>query len=428
MTLLRVLSKHKVLSMLVCWQALSCCHALENGQALTPPMGWLSWERFRCNTDCRAAPDDCISENLIKSMADRLAEDGFAKAGYNVVGIDDCWLAKERDERGRLQPDATRFPSGMKALANYIHDRGLQFGIYGDIGSKTCGGFPGMAGSLQLDAETYAEWGVDYLKVDGCYADPKQYAEQYPLLGKFLNQTGRAITYSCSWPAYLPDPTQTAFQVPYDELKQYCNLWRNWNDIQDSWDSLASILVHWAQASQMSKGFQQVVGPGAWNDPDMIIIGNKGLKGGQNQVQFGMWAVFAAPLLMSNDLRRLRKADRMLLLDPTLIEINQDPLGIQGELVECPGGCDRVQLWYRKLQRGRRALAFLNVSLEEVRERQCITWKGLGWAADTEARVVDVFSAGGSLKAVGRFCIDSLQPTSLAMYVAQPESIAAAES
>ncbi|KAL2309143.1 hypothetical protein Nmel_005326, partial [Mimus melanotis] len=152
--------------------------ALENGLARTPPMGWMSWERFRCNVDCQADPRNCISEQLFFEMADRLAEDGWRELGYEYINIDDCWSAKQRDAAGQLAPDPKRFPSGIKALADYVHARGLKLGIYGDLGVFTCGGYPGtMLEHVKQDAQTFAAWGVDMLKLDGCYSSAEEQAK-----------------------------------------------------------------------------------------------------------------------------------------------------------------------------------------------------------------------------------------------------------
>ncbi|ESN90211.1 hypothetical protein HELRODRAFT_182708 [Helobdella robusta] len=151
--------------------------ALDNGLTRTPPMGWLSWERFRCNVDCKNDPNNCISEKLFMDMADKMASGGYKKAGYEYVIIDDCWSEKKRDQNGRLQADKNRFPSGIKKLADYIHSKGLKFGIYGDFGTLTCGGYPGSIYYLEADANTFAEWGVDYFKMDGCYAEIEQFDE-----------------------------------------------------------------------------------------------------------------------------------------------------------------------------------------------------------------------------------------------------------
>ena len=183
---------------LICW-------ALENGLARTPPMGWMSWTAFYCETDCAKHPRACINEQLYMDMADRLAEDGYRDAGYNRVHVDDCWMEFSRDAQGILVANQSRFPTGIKGLAKYMHDRNLGFAIYEDYGTLTCGGYPGSLGYLRTDAETFAAWDVDYLKLDGCYVDEDLMPIGYPQMERELNRTGRPIVYSCSWPAYLID-------------------------------------------------------------------------------------------------------------------------------------------------------------------------------------------------------------------------------
>uniref|UniRef100_A0A674ED32 Alpha-galactosidase n=1 Tax=Salmo trutta TaxID=8032 RepID=A0A674ED32_SALTR len=227
----------------------------------TPPMGWMSWERFHCNIDCENDPKNCISENLFRGMADRLAEDGWKEMGYDHVMIDDCWSSMLRDKDGRLQPDPQRFPGGIAKLARYLHNRGLKLGIYGDLGTHTCGGYPGTTlDKIETDAQMFASWGVDFLKLDGCYSNEEEQQKGYPLMSKALNATGRPIGYSCSWPAYrgglLPS-------VNYTLLGEICNLWRNYDDIQDSWDSVQEI-TDWFFDNQ------EILQPGRWNDPDMV--------------------------------------------------------------------------------------------------------------------------------------------------------------
>uniref|UniRef100_A0A668SV50 Alpha-galactosidase n=1 Tax=Oreochromis aureus TaxID=47969 RepID=A0A668SV50_OREAU len=240
--------------------------ALDNGLMRTPPMGWLAWERYRCDIDCENDPKNCISENLFMDMADRLAEDGWKELGYVYVNIDDCWSSKQRDDQGRLQPDPKRFPGGIQKLARYLHDRGLKLGIYGDMGKLTCGGYPGTPlDKIELDAQTFADWEVDMFKYDGCYSNATEQEQGYPLMSKALNATGRPIGYSCSWPAYqggLPP------KVNYTQLGEICNLWRNYGDIQDSWDSVLNI-VDWFFENQ--DVLTPAAGPGRWNDPDMVF-------------------------------------------------------------------------------------------------------------------------------------------------------------
>lgn len=300
---------------------------MDNGVARTPPMGWLSWERFLCNIDCKRDPNNCINEQLYKDMADRLAADGYRDAGYEYVNIDDCWMSKTRDANGRLQPDPERFPSGIKALADYVHAKGLKLGIYQDCGTKTCAGYPGSFGHFDTDAQTYAEWEVDMLKLDGCYAQPKDMDKIYPDMTKALNKTGRPMVFSCSWPDYQ---RATGMKPNYKMIAKFCNLWRNFDDIADSWNSVTSIIDYYAKAQD---DMIPAAGPGNWNDPDMLIIGNFGLSVDQAKTQMAIWAILAAPLLMSNDLRDIRPEYKEILLNKDIIAINQDPMGIMGKKV-----------------------------------------------------------------------------------------------
>lgn len=327
--------------------------ALDNGLMMTPPMGWLAWERFRCDIDCVNDPKNCISEKLFMDMADRLSEDGWRELGYVYVNIDDCWSSMERDKDGRLQADPKRFPGGIKKLAQYMHDRGLKLGIYGDMGTHTCGGYPGTPlDKIKLDAQTFADWDVDMFKYDGCYSNATEQEQGYPLMSKALNATGRPIAYSCSWPAYqggLPP------KVNYTQLGEICNLWRNYGDIQDSWDSVMAI-ADWFFENQ--EVLIPAAGPGRWNDPDMLIIGDFGLSMDQSRSQMALWAVMAAPLFMSNDLRTISSGARAILQNKMIINISQDPLGIQGRriLKEKSG----VQIFWRPLSKNASALVFLS--------------------------------------------------------------------
>ncbi|KAG8243609.1 hypothetical protein J6590_042011 [Homalodisca vitripennis] len=307
--------------------SLKLVECLNNGLALTPPMGWLSWERYRCITDCDLYPDECISEWLFRNVSDLMVSEGYAEAGYEYVIIDDCWLAKTRDENGRLQPDPDRFPSGIKALADYIHSKGLKFGIYEDYGTKTCAGYPGIIGHMETDAETFASWDVDYVKLDGCNADPKTMDEGYPRFGRKLNKTGRPMVYSCSWPVYQEE---IGIAPNFTALVEYCNLWRNYDDIDDSWASLTDIMDYFARKQDSIADY---AGPGHWNDPDMLLIGNFGLSVSQAETQMAVWSILAAPLIMSTDLANISPEFKAILQNQRVIAINQDPLGIQGRRV-----------------------------------------------------------------------------------------------
>uniref|UniRef100_A0A131YM09 Alpha-galactosidase n=1 Tax=Rhipicephalus appendiculatus TaxID=34631 RepID=A0A131YM09_RHIAP len=317
-----------------------CSHGLDNGVALTPPMGWLSWERFLCNIDCNKDPQNCISEQLYKTMADIMATQGYRDAGYQFVNVDDCWMADERDFDGHLRPNATRFPNGIKALAAYIHDKGLKFGIYQDSGLKTCAGYPGALCHYVNDARTYADWGVDMVKLDGCNLNPRLMDILYPAYTQSLNRTGRPIVFSCSWPAYQVD---LGMKPNYRAIAHSCNLWRYYDDISDSWDSVLSILDYYASVQDT---LIRASGPGRWSDPDMLIIGNYGLSYDQSKAQMALWAIMAAPLFMSVDLRTIRPEFKEILLNRQIIAVNQDPLGKMGRRIVSVNG---IEVWARPL-------------------------------------------------------------------------------
>ena len=209
-----------------------------------------------------------------------------------------------------------------------MHNLGLKFGIYEDYGNFTCAGYPGVLGHLKTDAQTFADWGVDYVKLDGCYAKLDDMVEGYPEFGRHLNETGRPIVYSCSWPAYWDDKGP---QPDYKAIQKACNLWRNYGDIQDSFSDVLDIVDHYGDKQDV---FGQYAGPGSWNDPDMLIIGDFALSYDQSRVQMAMWAVLASPLIMSNDLRSIDQRSIDILTNKNVIKVNQDPLGHQGRRVK----------------------------------------------------------------------------------------------
>jgi len=288
-------------------------------------MGWLAWERFRCNIDCVKDPNNCISEKLFKSMADHLVSDGYRDAGYVQVNIDDCWSEKTRRPDGKLYANTTRFPSGIKGLADYMHDRGLKLGIYNDFGTNTCAGYPGfLPDHIHTDIATYAEWGVDMLKVDGCNANISAMATGYPLIGAEIDYSGRKMVYSCSWPYY---EMHSGRHVNYTHVAETCHLWRVFDDIEDTWNSVSSIIDYMASTQNI---LAPVAAPDSWNDPDMLIIGNFGLNFEESKTQMAIWSILAAPLLMSNDLRAIKPELKSILLNREVIAVNQDKLGKQG--------------------------------------------------------------------------------------------------
>ncbi|XP_017484205.1 PREDICTED: alpha-N-acetylgalactosaminidase-like [Rhagoletis zephyria] len=302
-------------------------HAWNNGLARTPPMGWLSWLKFACTTDCSTYPKQCINEQLYKDMVDKLASDGYLALGYNTVNIDDCWMEKGgRDPTTkRLIPEKHRFPSGIKSLADYAHSKKVQLGIYEDIGKSTCAGYPGtfsFNGSVdytEVDAMTFSDWGVDSLKLDGCNAN-HPYKDTYQAYSRALGKQKHKIVFGCSWPLF---DQHHAGDEMYKILHEHCHLWRNYNDIEDSWRSVKGIIEFYRMNVHH---FLKWHGPGSFFDPDMLIIGNDGLSYEQSKSQMAFWCLWSAPLLMSNDLRDIKPEFKAILQNKHLIAVNQDPL------------------------------------------------------------------------------------------------------
>ncbi|XP_050038830.1 alpha-N-acetylgalactosaminidase-like [Dermacentor andersoni] len=363
-------------------------HCLENGLARTPPMGWLAWERFQCNIDCTREPENCISERLFKEMANALVYEGYRDVGYVYVNIDDCWMTQERDVTGRLQANRTRFPNGIKHLADFMHARGLKLGIYGNVGTKTCAGYAGSLGNLYTDAQTFAEWDVDMVKMDGCYASIRDYERLYTDFGDAINRTGRPMVYSCSWPAY-----EVSYGVSpnYKLIGHHCNLWRNYVDIADTWQSVESVIDYYAANQNV---LTAAAAPGRWNDPDMLVIGNFGLSYDQSKAQMALWAIMAAPLLMSNDLRRMRPEFKEILQNRAIIAVNQDPLGIMGMKIRTEDG---VETWIRPVtpvvgESGYSfALVFFNRNIMGTTREHVTQIRTLGLLHPLGYRVTDLF-------------------------------------
>ncbi|KAH8294905.1 hypothetical protein KR018_004269 [Drosophila ironensis] len=313
-------------------------YCLENGLARVPPMGWMPFERFRCMTDCTRFPKDCISERLMKRMADLLVSEGYAAAGYEYLIMDDCWMETSRDEATHeLIANTNRFPSGMNDLGNYIHELGLKFGIYHSMGRKTCMfGGPGAARHIKLDAHTFANWGVDYVKMDGCFTKEDDLDTGYPEFGRALISTGRPIVYSCSWPFYK-EKVRPDFKI----IAQHCNLWRFADDVQDSASSVIKIIMKY---SKMQTLLAAHAGPGRWNDLDMLVLGNYRMSYDASRLQLAIWTVVPSPLIMTNDLESVRPEIKELLLNQEIIAINQDSLGRPGKRIMVIGN---IEVWVR---------------------------------------------------------------------------------
>jgi len=342
--------------------------SLENGLARTPPMGWNSWNHFGCRTAE-------ITEDMFKGIAKAMVSSGMAAAGYKYINLDDCWLAATRDAQGHLQPDSKRFPSGIKALADFIHSLGLKFGVYEDTGSSTCAGYPGSSGHYELDAQTFASWGVDYVKMDGCGTQRNQMRAIYTQISQALNMTGRPMVYSCSWPAY--DHTANLIYVG-----SICNLWREYNDISDSWNSWTNILDY-----QETAGLRPYAAPGQWNDPDMLQVGNGGQTTDEYRAHFSLWAILAAPLIAGNDLRNMSNINIEILTAPEVIEVDQDSLGSEGGRVGAKG---IHEVWARKLRDSSQAVVLFN--RDTARANITVTWEQIGIPVTTQATVRDLWA------------------------------------
>src|SRR6266849_1019285 len=281
-------------------------HLLDNHVARTPPMGWNSWNHFGFD----------VSALLIRETADAMVASGLRDAGYQYVVIDDCWQV-ERDARGRLVADSARFPGGMKPLADYVHSRGLKFGLYTDAGRRTCQGRPGTYGSEEVDARTFAEWGVDYVKEDWCNAEGLDAPTQYAKFRDALARTGRPIVLSiCEW----------GTNQPWEWGPKTGNLWRTTDDIEDGWPAMLVNL-------DLSAQHAYTAGPGAWNDPDMLEVGNGGMTDDEYRAHVSLWAILAAPLIAGNDIRAMAPATRDVLTNREVIAVDQDSLGVEGALV-----------------------------------------------------------------------------------------------
>jgi alpha-galactosidase len=333
-----------------------------NGLALTPPMGWNSWNKFGCNVD----------EKLIRRMADAMVSSGMREAGYQYIVIDDCWHG-ERDRDGFIQADPKRFPSGMKALGDYIHAKGLKFGIYSDAGRKTCGGRPGSQGYEFQDALQYARWGVDYLKYDWCNTGTRNAQEAYTLMADALRASGRDIVFSlCEW----------GNQQPWQWGKTVGNLWRTTGDIYDKWQGRHKYMLGMLDIVDINEPLWPYAGPGHWNDPDMLEVGNGGMTETEYRSHFSLWAIMAAPLIAGNDLSQMDQATRDILLNREVIAVNQDALGAQGRRVAKNGN---HEVWVKPLANGGRAVLLFNRG--EQSAEIGVEWEQLGYPSHLSARL-----------------------------------------
>ncbi|MGO9181416.1 MAG: glycoside hydrolase family 27 protein [Candidatus Limnocylindrales bacterium] len=331
-----------------------------------PPMGWMSWNAFGYD----------LSEEVVLATADAMLQSGLCEAGYTYLCLDDCWQGG-REPDGRLRAHQTRFPHGIAWLAGQLHGRGLKLGIYTCAGPLTCAGEAGSEGSEELDATTFAEWGVDYVKVDYCHAPPARSAalERYRRMGTALRSTGRPIVFAvCEWGKRAP--WEWAASVGASQ-------WRTSDDIQDRWGGTGGIL----DVAEQTEPLAAWAGPGHWNDPDMLVVGLRGrsragaagtigCSEAEYRSQLSLWAILAAPLFASCDLRQADATTLALLTAPGVLAIDQDRLGRPGRRVRRVGPLD---VWHRELDGRAQAIAILNRSDDPVPLR--VTWPSRHGAA-----------------------------------------------
>jgi alpha-galactosidase len=287
--------------------------ALNNGLAQTPPMGWNDWNSFGCN----------VSAQLVQQTADQIVSSGMQAAGYQYVNIDDCWMSSSRSSTGHLVPDPAKFPAGVTGVANYVHGKGLKLGIYESAGTATCAGYPGSLDHERTDAADFAAWGVDYLKYDNCNNQGRDYQARYNAMRDALAATGRPIVYSlCEW----------GLESVWTWGAGTGNLWRTTDDIQANYASMLSIY-------HANVGLYPYASKGAWNDPDMLEVGN-GMSYQEDRAEFSLWAEMAAPLISGTDLRSSSPATLGIYKNAAAVGVDQDSLGRQGRQLSASGGLD----------------------------------------------------------------------------------------
>jgi alpha-galactosidase len=322
--------------------------------ALTPPMGWNSWNKFGCN----------VSDKLIREMADAMVSSGMQAAGYQYVNIDDCWQVS-RDASGTIVADPTRFPAGMQALADYVHGKGLKLGLYTDAGTGTCEKRPGSLNHEDQDAKTYASWGIDYVKIDWCNSEGLDPEVQYAKFRDALAHSGRPIVFSiCNW----------GVKTPWRWGPSTGNLWRTTGDINDTYDRMT--LIGFGQ-----NGLEKFAGPGHWNDPDMLEVGNGGMKRDEYRTHMALWAILAAPLLAGNDLRSMSPETKELLMNSEILAVDQDAKGVQGRRVWQEGP---LEIWVKPLADGSQAVGLFNRS--ESATKMTLDFKSIGAPASAKLR------------------------------------------
>ena len=335
--------------------------------ARTPPMGWNSWNRFGCN----------VSETLIRQATDAIVSSGMKDAGYEFVVMDDCWQTT-RDASGAIVADPQRFASGMKALADYVHSRGLKLGLYSDAGTQTCGSRPGSKCFEVADARQYAAWGVDYLKFDWCNTDGMTAPEAYAKMRRALDAAGRPIVFSiCEWGS----------SQPWRWARGIGHLWRTTGDIADCWDCERQYSRGWLKLLDQQVGLESYAGPGGWNDPDMLEVGNGGMTTAEYRAHFSLWCLLAAPLMAGNDVSAMSAEIREILTNKEVIAVDQDALGKQGTRIRDDGD---LEVWAKDLSDGAKAVVLFNRGTAAA--SLTVSWTELGMRAGASLKVRDLWT------------------------------------
>ncbi len=321
------------------------------GLAETPPMGWNSWNTFASK----------INETLVKETAEAMIKSGMREAGYTYVVLDDTWSLRERDAAGNLVADPEKFPSGMKALGDYLHERGFKLGIYSCAGSRTCADYPGSQGHEFQDALLFASWGVDYLKYDWCNTGTRDAKEAYLTIRDAIHAAGRPVVLSmCEW----------GKAKPWEWAEDVGHLWRTSGDIYDSYDGVKMWEMGWKRILDLQSslvddwgpnGLAKYAGPGHWNDPDMLEVGNEGLTIAESRAHFTLWCMLAAPLMAGNDVRHMSPEITAILTNADVLAIDQDPLGKQGYRV-LKEDAKGIEIFVKELSNGEWAICALNTS------------------------------------------------------------------
>jgi alpha-galactosidase len=367
----------KKLLLLACLTLTAMAQKYEN-LALTPPMGWNSWNTF--------AGD--ISESVIRETAAAMVANGMRDAGYNYIVIDDTWSQRQRDENGSLVPDPVKFPGGMKALVDHLHSLGFKVGIYSCAGPRTCGDYPGSWGHEFQDARLFASWGIDYLKYDWCNRGTADARDAYTRIRDALRAAGRPVVLSiCEW----------GQNKPWEWGADIGHLWRTTGDIYDSYDGRKGWEMGWKRILDLqyslventgADGLNKFAGPGHWNDPDMLEVGNHGLTLAESRAHFSFWCILAAPLMAGNDVRTMSPEIRAILTDRDVIALDQDKLGKQGfrALAE---PAKHIEIWVKELSDGAWAVCALNTG--ETTADLTIEWDRL-WMLRGKFTVRDLWA------------------------------------